>query len=337
MKMHVVVRSLATLLCALAMARPVAAQKLDVETNVDQNAGLFIINNTSAASSAVYGQVNSTDSGAAGVFGQAVGTGGMGGLFVAGLFNSNTATGVALKASNYGFGNAFVATTYQNFGNPAAIIQANGTNADALRTIASGNGDALVAISQGTGAPLRVIENCTGSLGCPFTQVAVFESQNSNVARIDATGKGFFNGGTQTGGADVAEQVGVAGAVAAYEPGDVLEISPDVDRHVRKTSEAYSTRVVGVYATKPGVLLSDLSIDADASSRVPLGILGILPTKVSAENGAIRRGDLLVAASTPGHAMRAGAQAPVGSIIGKALAAFDGSAVGLIEVLVSVR
>jgi hypothetical protein len=72
--------------------------------------------------------------------------------------------------------------------------------------------------------------------------------------------------------------------------------------------------------------------------------VGVIPTKVSTENGVIRRGDLLVTSSTPGHAMKAtpitvggAAFYPGGVIIGKALENFDGPGTGLIEVMVNVK
>lgn len=40
----------------------------------------------------------------------------------------------------------------------------------------------------------------------------MFENATGKVARIDRTGKGFFNGGTQVGGADLAEFVPTTGA-----------------------------------------------------------------------------------------------------------------------------
>ena len=92
-----------------------------------------------------------------------------------------------------------------------------------------------------------------------------------------------------------------------------------------------------MYATKPGVLLTDLEVDADHSSRIPLGVAGVIPTKVSGENGAIRRGDLLVTSATRGHAMKAAPNPPVGTVIGKALADFTGTGTGVIDVFVNVR
>ena len=72
-----------------------------------------------------------------------------------------------------------------------------------------------------------------------------------------------------------------------------------------------------------------------AVGEVPVALSGRVPCRVSGENGPIRRGDLLTPASRPGHAMRAG-DAPPGTLIGKALADFDGDA-GTIDVFVFVR
>ncbi len=58
--------------------------------------------------------------------------------------------------------------------------------------------------------------------------------------------------------------------------------------------------------------------------EVPVAVVGIVPCKVSIENGPIRPGDLLVTSSTPGHAM-SDANPPVGTVVGNALEAFDGS------------
>lgn len=165
-------------------------------------------------------------------------------------------------------------------------------------------------------------------------------SSTSTVVRFDSTGKGFFDGGTQNGGADVAEAFDVAGDRSNYAPGDVLEISTARGRQVVHSSHRYSTLVVGVYATKPGVLLTEESLDTDISSQVPMGVVGVIPTKVSDENGPIHIGDILVSSSRPGYAMRgdpAIAKDLPGCIIGKALESFDGEGSGLVRVLVNVH
>lgn len=197
----------------------------------------------------------------------------------------------------------------------------------------SNTNPALEAVTAGTGGT-ALLANHTGSSG----DVAVFQSGSQNVARIDKNGVGFFNGGVQSSGADVAELFAVEGTVAAYAPGDVLVISTRTDRHLAKSTEPYSTLVAGVYATKPGVVLTERGIDADISDLVHLGVVGVIPTNVTTENGPIRRGDLLVTASRPGHAMKGtDSSRMVGAVLGKALESFDGSGTGVIRVLVNAQ
>ena len=62
-----------------------------------------------------------------------------------------------------------------------------------------------------------------------------------------------------------------------------------------------------------------------------------MPTKVSAENGPIRRGDLLVTSSTPGYAMKGTDHSRMlGAVIGKAMGSLN-SGTGVVEVLVSLQ
>uniref|UniRef100_UPI0013E0758B hypothetical protein n=1 Tax=Pseudoflavitalea rhizosphaerae TaxID=1884793 RepID=UPI0013E0758B len=176
-------------------------------------------------------------------------------------------------------------------------------------------------------------------LGDPEGDVAVFKVNNTNVARIDASGTGYFANGAQTGGADVAEMFDVEGIRSAYEAGDVLVISETSDRMVTKSSGAYSTLVAGVYATKPGLMLTEKdALKSHLDKMVPMGVIGVIPTKVCLEGGAIKRGDLLVTSSIPGVAMKADPdKVRVGQVLGKALQDYNTNTVGKINVLVSVK
>jgi hypothetical protein len=163
-------------------------------------------------------------------------------------------------------------------------------------------------------------------------------AQNDTQVRFETDGDVFADGTFTPGGADLAEAFDVAGEMETYQPGDVLVISESADRQMERSRSAYSTLVAGVYATKPGVLLSDLGVDDDRSQKVPLAVVGVVPTKVTAEGGGIRRGDLLVTSSTEGHAMKADAtMLGFGMVMGKALENFDGPGKGLIQVLVNVK
>ena len=70
--------------------------------------------------------------------------------------------------------------------------------------------------------------------------------------------------------------------------------------------------------------------------RIPLAIVGIVPVKVSGENGPIQPGDMLVASSTPGHAMKADPNPSVGTVIGKALGNLDED-LGTVTVLIMLQ
>jgi hypothetical protein len=141
-----------------------------------------------------------------------------------------------------------------------------------------------------------------------------------------------------TCGGDFAESVDVSGSRASYEPGDVLVIGANSGSDVAKSSEPYSTLVVGVYSTKPGVVGRRQTTGTKTSTTaVPMAMVGIVPTKVSAENGAIKRGDLLVTSSTAGYAMKGTDRSLLaGAVLGKALGALD-SGTGVIEAVITLQ
>lgn len=141
--------------------------------------------------------------------------------------------------------------------------------------------------------------------------------------------------GTTCGG-DYAESVDVAGDRAAYEPGDVLVIDPTSPDKFLRTAEPYSPLVAGIYSTQPG-LTGRRKGAPKTGEEIPMALVGIVPTKVSAENGPIKPGTLLVTSSTAGYAMRGTDREKLtGAIIGKAMGTLD-SGKGVIEVLVSLQ
>lgn len=137
-------------------------------------------------------------------------------------------------------------------------------------------------------------------------------------------------------GGDYAESVTVKDDRATYEAGDVLVISDESGADVVKSTSPYSTAIAGIYSTKPGVIGRRQSGQRSAL-EIPMAMIGIVPTKVSSENGQIRRGDLLVSSSRPGYAMKGTDRSRMlGAVIGKAMESLD-SEHGLIEVLVTLQ
>ncbi|WP_312306146.1 hypothetical protein [Pulveribacter sp.] len=187
--------------------------------------------------------------------------------------------------------------------------------------------NALQVATNGSGAAASI----TG--GTNTQDLVVLVSESTNVARIDKYGKGFFNGGTQTGGADIAEVIDTTGRLP--EPGDVVEIDPHHPLRYRLTSASESILVAGVVTTKPGVLMN-AGVE-DAAGRPAVALAGRVPVRVTTEGGTIRAGDLLVSADTIGHAMKAPVQLIPGTVIGKALQNFLENEPGVIEMLVMLR
>jgi hypothetical protein len=136
----------------------------------------------------------------------------------------------------------------------------------------------------------------------------------------------------------------VRGGREKYEPGDVILIDASAPGQFVKSDKAYSHLVAGVYSTKPGLVgrrttadKGDKADKADKDAEIPMAMVGIVPTKVSAENGPIEPGDLLVSASTPGYAMKGTDPSRLtGSVVGKALAPLL-AGTAKIEVLITLQ
>lgn len=158
-----------------------------------------------------------------------------------------------------------------------------------------------------------------------------------------ASGVVFPDGSVQTQafsstlcGGDYAESVDVASGKKNYEPGDVLIIASGEQGDIEKSTESYSTLVAGIYSTKPGVI-GRRQLSAKSTDEIPMAMVGIVPTKVSAENGPIHKGDLLVTSSTPGYAMKGTDRGRMlGAVVGKAMGNLESGA-GILEVLVTLQ
>ena len=181
--------------------------------------------------------------------------------------------------------------------------------------------------------------------------------------RLDSDGDLSIEGNYSSGGADFAERIAVEDPEVHYEVGDVLVISAEEDRAVALSDEPNSTRVIGVYSANPGFVggagtaaeqvrseraaLKAAGVDPDSEAevaaarvtrfelngeKIDVAIAGIVPVKVTDENGPILRGDLLTTASTPGHAMKA-INPQLGTVVGKAMGELSEDS-GIIEMFV---
>ncbi len=189
--------------------------------------------------------------------------------------------------------------------------------------------------------------NPSNNVGIGTTNPAAKLEVNGNLKLSSGSGASvtFADGTVQstawTGslcGGDYAESVNVSGDRSHYEPGDVLVIDVNQPGKFLKSNEAYSTFVTGIYSTKPGVVgRRQTTSAAESKSEVPMAMVGIVPTKVSAENGPIKPGDFLVTSSRLGYAMKGTDRGRMfGAVVGKALDSLD-SGTGVIEAVVSLQ
>ena len=275
-----------------------------------------------------YGVAGSAYNGAAGVYGHSWSDNGIG------VYASAPITGVfgVVTDGTYGTGvygrSPYVGVWGESSSTYAAGVQ--GWNEHGMGVGGYGGTWGVYGRSATGTAVYAQLSNASGTLmrgvmGVGFGATTVF--------RLDSAGKGFFNGGFQTGGADVAEFVAVSGDP---QPGDVVEIDPDHAGRFRLAATPNSTAVAGVISTQPGASLGAVDPAAAENAGPQLALVGNVPVKVCAENGAIRPGDLLVASSTPGHAMRAPANPAPGTVIGKALGNLANGA-GIIQMLAMLR
>ncbi len=235
--------------------------------------------------------------------------------------------------------------------------------AGAVDIAPSANGRALDVISSGftTGQLMNLETTSIPGAAQDMLQIRAPAGAPNNMQFIEChrvgdlefavNGDGnVFADGSYTGPADFSEMIEVSSGALSVEAGDVLVIDPNSARSVAKSSQPRSTLVAGIYSTKPGFVGMERDWDkssnaaiatytladmAENFNEIPLAVVGIVPCKVSAENGAIRPGDLLVTSSTAGHAMRD--EAPQnGTVVGKALGSLN-SGTGVIKVLVTLQ
>lgn len=117
---------------------------------------------------------------------------------------------------------------------------------------------------------------------------------------------------------DVAEWVP---STTDVTPGTVVVLNADRNNEVTASTTPYDTKVAGVVSAQPGMILGEAS-----ASKEMVATFGRVKVHVTASNGPIKVGDLLVTSNMPGVAMRsepldvAGAKIHrPGTLIGKAL------------------
>jgi len=227
-------------------------------------------------------------------------------------FNGTTITLGAVQIKNT------TGTTIGFFGpdgtTPATI---DTQNIDASQ-IANGNSNMAIFTSGGS-----IRANVGGATILQITSAGIINGQGNGVGNI-GNGSGYFNTifakATSAQYADLAEMYE---ADQIIEPGTVVCFGGI--KEVTMCATDACRKVAGVVSTNPSYIMN---AGLTGDHVVAVALTGRVPTRVT---GTIRKGDMLVA-TTNGRA-RAETDPVTGSIIGKALADFEG-ADGVIEVVV---
>ena len=208
-------------------------------------------------------------------------------------------------------------------GNLATVAYVN-AQIGALSADSISNGTSNVKVLSSGG---NIAVTVGGSGIVTFDSSGILNGQANGTGNI-GNATGYFNTifaqATSAQYADVAEKYV---ADQPYPAGTVLEIGGTAE--VQATTAYATTGIAGVVSSHPALIMNSGEVSANA---VEVALLGRVPCRVT---GTIRRGDLLVASKISGVATTLDpTQYQPGSVIGKALADYDGTTEGMIEVLV---
>ncbi len=153
----------------------------------------------------------------------------------------------------------------------------------------------------------------------------LFKSGSNGIGNIGQIGNRFgivYANTTTAVYADLAEKYE---ADAEYEPGTVLRLGGTAEVTICSSYEHEG--IAGIVSTNPAYLMND-----SLENGVAIALKGRVPCKVK---GPIKKGDILVSSSTPGHAevRKYGHRTNPMAVLGRALQDFDGDT-GVIEVMV---
>jgi hypothetical protein len=203
-------------------------------------------------------------------------------------------------------------------------VASGGTGA----TTSTGSGAVVLAsspalttpnIGAATGTSLTV---STGSITCG----SIVNANANGVGNIGSSTTYFntvFAKATSAQYADLAEMYV---SDQDYPPGTVVEFGGD--KEVTISSVSHSTAVAGIVSTNPSYLMNSTQ---SGEHVLPIALTGRVPCRVQ---GPVRKGDVLVASSTPGVAQRIGMNWQPGCVVGKSMEVIDTAEIRTIEVAV---
>ena len=167
------------------------------------------------------------------------------------------------------------------------------------------------------------------SLAVDLTDTAIFTSTNTASRAVVRDGSGNFAAGVVTATATAARYADLAEKYVAdkpYDAGTVLVVGGS--QEVTEVTKQNAPNLAGVVSTDPAYLMNS---ELEGDNVVTVALRGRVPVKVA---GPVRKGDVLIASSTPGHAEAApfrGYHVSGPSMIGIAISEHLSSGTGVVE------
>ncbi|MBY0310078.1 tail fiber domain-containing protein [Patescibacteria group bacterium] len=168
------------------------------------------------------------------------------------------------------------------------------------------------------------------------TDLAAFSLNGQNLFRFSAAGDAYTQtgGSWNSGGADIAEYFPTDDDT--LEAGDIVTVAQSSAGLIAKSTDAYDDNALGIITTTPGIKLG-IDITGGTAEKQPVALVGRVPTKVSLENGMIKKGDYITSSGRSGVGMKA---TDAGRVVGIALedldtTTLDDSGVGKVLVYVN--
>ncbi len=223
------------------------------------------------------------------------------------VFNGNNTFNESLDAFQ-GTTQNYAIKAENNYGGFGLVCQTNSDAVPALKVTTGITEPAMAGDPSGTG-PLIEAWTASVSISPPETIV-------KKIFAVENNGDVFADGAFTGGGAEYAELVEVSDNYFNYETGDLLIIDIDNPNRFKISNNSNSHLVAGVYSSNPGFIGHDRN--NNSINNISMALVGIVPCKVTNENGVINIGDLLVSSNLAGHAMKTD-NPQTGTVIGKAL------------------
>ena len=187
----------------------------------------------------------------------------------------------------------------------------------------------------GTTSPTLLIQSEATSVGASSSAllriVSNVSTTSNAVFNVDAAGNYWYDGTGGSPAADYAEYFSTVDTDLAS--GEVVCVDTATPNAIKRCRGFADNDVMGIVSTKPAIVGNRQDKFVDNANYKIIAMLGQIPARASAENGAIRPGDSLTSAKLMGYVARANAGDPT---VGVALESLE-TGEGTINVLISRR